>query len=162
MFCSDPFANAHIFCYQFDPPSIHSRWFVCPSKSNNNNNKIIFESRQWPMAKYNSGDRINIIGGSYKNRGGVYLRPSGRMKAFVAVDGDSRAERGLWLTSIAIAPPTTTPQRSTPHPTSSAAASDSTATVEVSLAQYKELLRDVTAMRAAMEQLEYRLQNLVT
>lgn len=113
------------------------------------------------MAKYNSGDRINIIGGTYKNTGGVYLRPSGRMKAFVAVDGDSRAERGLWLTSIAIAP-STPPQRSTPHPTSSSTANASAETVQVDLVKYKELLREVTAMRVTMEQLEYRLRNLVT
>jgi hypothetical protein len=111
--------------------------------------------------KYTTGDRIDIIGGSYRNRGGVYLGPSGRMKARVAVDGDSRAERGLWLTSIA--PATPHPQRSTAPPMSSSTANASTAkvTVEVDLVQYKELLNEVTAMRIAMAQLEDKLRKLL-
>lgn len=51
-------------------------------------------------AKLEHGDNVNIIRGNYKNKHGIYRGPWGSAMARVKVEGDTREERHLLLTSI--------------------------------------------------------------
>ena len=48
------------------------------------------------------GDKVNIVGGKYKGRKGVFLRKAGLLSAAVSIDGDSVKERTLRLKSIEV------------------------------------------------------------
>jgi hypothetical protein len=55
---------------------------------------------------YKKGDRVRIVAGKYKKQGyGTYLGTYGTVMCSIAVQGDSRPQRNLWLTSIKPMPP---------------------------------------------------------
>ena len=95
------------------------------------------------MAALKAGDRVKIIGGTYKKHGaGTYKGPciNGTKMARVAIDNDTRMERNLMLTSIA-------PLKEQPR---------TTKTEEI-----KTVLKEMAAARKQLEELEVKLEKLL-
>ena len=51
-------------------------------------------------SKYNNGERVDIISGKYKGLSATYLGKYGKVMCSIAIDGDNKDFRHIWLTSI--------------------------------------------------------------
>lgn len=107
------------------------------------------------MAPLQAGDRVKIVKGWYKNyRYGTYLRPRGTKQAFIAIDGDTKPERYVLLTSItSMNVPTSRKRNRMERP------ANERPTVTIDAEEYNELCRDVAALTVAVQRLNARLQN---
>jgi hypothetical protein len=107
------------------------------------------------VKKYRKGERVQIVGGSFKSHGfGTYIRPLGtmNMRAAVKVDGDeAKQERHLWLTSIALI-------QAEDAMKSEAPSSRSSITIDRKL--YHEILQDVESLSKDVERLQQRLKDM--
>lgn len=61
-----------------------------------------------------AGDRVKIEAGDYKGRLGVFIRATktGLSMGYVAIDGDTKTERRLWLSSLSKVKASTTEEDS--------------------------------------------------
>lgn len=95
------------------------------------------------------GDRVRIIGGSYKKHGtGTFVKLRGITQAKVEVDGDTRSTRNLWLTSIQKI------EMQTPKETTT------TTTITINKAEYEEVLKQVETLEDEVKQLHLKLKRL--
>lgn len=49
---------------------------------------------------YSIGDTVHVTGGTYSGRSATYLGKYGRVMCTVKIEGDTRSQRNIWLTSI--------------------------------------------------------------
>ena len=93
------------------------------------------------------GDRVKVVAGKYKaNRHGTFLRYAGSSSADVRIDYDEACERCLRLTSI---------ERVTKEDTSRE-------TITLSREDYFSIVEDIEAIPLTTDNLDTRLQNLVS
>ena len=96
---------------------------------------------------HKSGDRVKIVGGSYKNRSGSFVQRCGVKMCTIEVDGDSRKSRNLWLHSIELLPVTGDD-------------TDTTDTMTLNRRDYNALLQRINTMQAEMKDMELMLKKL--
>ena len=106
------------------------------------------------MVDYKEGERIAIIGGLYKkNRHGIYLRAYGTKMACVQVEGDSRRQRNLWLTSLApINTKKSTKSTNQPKKTGDV--------VVISKEDYDALQKEIASLTIALKNIELKFNQM--
>ena len=83
--------------------------------------------------KYTKGDKVNIVGGSYKGKTGVYQDIYGKVMCTVLIDGPIKYSRNIWLTSICL--------------------QDDKDTIKISRREFESLQAQLQALTKAMEKL---------
>ena len=96
---------------------------------------------------------MKIIAGKYKyKRNGTFKRCAGRLKADVAVDGDARAERCLFLTSIK--------KDTTIKTEKQQQAQEEDASISVSRLQFERLVLELETLEKSMRQLKVAVDEI--
>jgi hypothetical protein len=102
------------------------------------------------------GDPVKIIAGKYKyKRNGTFKRQTGRLKADVAVDGDDRAERCLFLTSIKKDTTIKTEKQQQQQQ-----AQEEDASISVSRLQFERLVLELETLEKSMRQLKVAVDEI--
>lgn len=117
------------------------------------------------MARLCAGDRVKIKSGDYKGRLGVYIRgtKTGLNMGYVAIDGDTKTERRLWLSSLQKQVMEESDRRDNKTaPESTTTKSKQLETVTISKAEYDRLVNEVNVLENGVKGLKITLEKMTS
>jgi len=94
------------------------------------------------------GNRVDIVGGTYKGRRGTYRGDYGRVMCQVEVDGDNRASRNIWKTSTSKITKEEDQQQQEEE------------MITITAQKHTELLNEIRELAAMVDRLKARVENL--
>ena len=93
------------------------------------------------------GDRVAVVGGTYKGRQGTYRGDYGRVMCQVEIDGDERKTRNIWKTSIS-------------KLVKEEEDTGAEEMITISAREHAELLSEIRDLSAMVDRLKVKVENL--
>ena len=97
------------------------------------------------------GDRVAVVGGTYKGRYGTYRGDYGRVMCQVEIDGDDRATRNIWKSSI---------RKMVKEEDEGDHQQQQQQNITLTAAQHTELLNQIRNLADMVEALKIKVENL--